>query len=173
MRRIAKRTVILALTAFLISVSTQAQQKKRPSCWETAASQSAMNECATLQLRVSQQRMDSMLRKLGIDSQNPAQKAWEAYRDTQLEAIYPAASRASEGSVMPMCWTILESSLIDDRVRDLKHLTTNGEGDVCSGLKPAARNQRKSKTIPVKHCPAAAAAAPAIANSRAFISATD
>jgi hypothetical protein len=117
--------------------------------------------------------MDSMLRKLGIDSQNPAQKAWEAYRDTQLEAIYPAASRASEGSVMPMCWTILESSLIDDRVRDLKHLTKNGEGDVCSGLKPAARNQRKSKTIPVKHCPAAAAAAAAIANSRAFISATD
>ena len=168
MRRIVKRTVILALTAFLISVSTQAQQKKRPSCWETAASQAAMNECATLQLRVSQQRMDSMLRKLGIDSQNPAQKAWEAYRDTQLEAI-SAANRASEGSVLPMCRAILESSLIDGRVRDLKHLTTNGEGDVCSGLKPAARNQRKSKTIPIKHCPAAAA----IANSRAFISATD
>jgi hypothetical protein len=97
--------------------------------------------------------MDSMLRKLGIDSQNPAQKAWEAYRDTQLEAIYPApANRASEGSVLPMCRAILESSLIDGRVRDLKHLTKNGEGDVCSGLKPAARNQRKSKTIPVKRC---------------------
>lgn len=143
--------IVFAFVAFLVSVSSQAQQTP-PSCWESATSQTAMNECANLELRSSRRKLESTLRKLGIDHQNPAQRAWEAYRDAQLEAIYPKANRLSEGSVLPMCGAILEASLIDGRLRDLKHLTTRGEGDVCSGLRPAARNKGKSKSIPVKHC---------------------
>ena len=153
MRRTAKWSVSLAFMLFAMNVSAQAQQKKRPSCWDAATTQSAMNQCADLELKASQHKLDSILRKLGIDSQNPAQKAWEAYRDAQLEAIYPARNdpTAEYGSVFPMCWAILKSILINNRIRDLNGLTAS-EGDVCWGLKATSRNQGKPKSAPVKHC---------------------
>jgi uncharacterized protein YecT (DUF1311 family) len=150
--RLVTGTIILFLAVSLLTESSHAQQTKRSSCWNSASSQSAMNECADLDLKASQQRLNSLLRKLGIDSGDPVQKAWEAYRDAQLKAIYPEAHAAEEGSAFPMCWAILKTTLIDGRVRDLKHLITHGEGDVCSGLKPTARNQHEPNSTPARSC---------------------
>jgi hypothetical protein len=109
-----------------------------------------MNQCASKELKAAEARMDALLKKLGIGPNDPAQKAWEAYRDAQLEAIYPNPKEniGDYGSVYPMCFAMLENTLVQGRIRDLKSLTFPGEGDVCWGLKPVAlRRSRKPSAI--------------------------
>ena len=102
-----------------------------------------MNQCAGKELKAAETRMNALLKKLGIAPNDPAQKAWEAYRDAQLEAIYPNPKEniGDYGSVFPMCFAKLENALVEGRIRDLKALTTSGEGDVCYGLKPVAQKR--------------------------------
>ena len=72
--------------------------------------------------------MAALLKELGIDRNSPDQKAWEAYRDAPLQAIYPATDKdnAEYGSVYPMCLAALKKCLSEGRIRDLKGLTTKG-----------------------------------------------
>src|SRR6266550_8492053 len=72
---------------------------------------------------------------------SPEQKAWEAYRDAQLAALYPRGDVSSYGSVYPLCLAILKKALTEGRIRDLKALTTSGEGDACYGYR-ASSNKR-------------------------------
>jgi uncharacterized protein YecT (DUF1311 family) len=138
-----------ARCAFLFSIATlvlpqicTAQQKKKvKSCWETALTQSAMNECAGQDLRAVETRLNNLLKKLGIGADDQAQKAWESYRDAQLEAIYPRENIGDYGSVYPMCLAKLRARLVEGRIRDLKALTWSGEGEVCSGLKAVAQGR--------------------------------
>ncbi|RZA24291.1 MAG: DUF1311 domain-containing protein [Proteobacteria bacterium] len=64
-----------------------------------------------------------------------AQKAWLAYRDAQLEALYPAVNKQAEyGSVYTACSCIERTELVQERVAVLKKwLEPKAEGDVCSG----------------------------------------
>lgn len=124
---------------------SNAQQRKKPrSCWDTALTQVAMNECAGKELRASEAKLTALLKSLGIGPEDRVQKAWEVYRDAQLEAIYPNPKEniAQYGSVYPMCFALLKAKLAEGRIRDLKALTTSGEGDVCFGLNRTSREQR-------------------------------
>jgi len=95
-----------------------------------------MNDCAGRDLRNAESKLETLLRDLGISKDSPEQKAWEAYRDAQLAALYPelpAEKIISEyGSVYPMCYAALKTTLTEGRIRDLKSLTSSGEGDVCA-----------------------------------------
>jgi uncharacterized protein YecT (DUF1311 family) len=144
----------LLFAVLLVPQICTAQQKKKPkSCWDTALSQTEMNQCAGKELKVAETRMNALLKKLGIGPDDPAQKAWEAYRDAQLEAIYPNPKENIDdyGSVYPMCFAMLENTLVHGRIRDLKALTFGGEGDVCWGLKPVAKQRRNRPSAPSKH----------------------
>jgi uncharacterized protein YecT (DUF1311 family) len=135
-------------------ICTAQQSKKPKSCWDTAMTQLAMNECAGSELKAAETKMAALLKKLGVLPDNPAQKAWEAYRDAQLEAIYPQEGTPGYGSVFPMCFAKLKTDLTEGRIRDLKALTTSGEGDVCYGLGPmAARRRSTLSAIPAKYLP--------------------
>ena len=94
-----------------------------------------MNECALKDLKKAELRMERLLKQLGIAPDSPEQKAWAAYRDAQVAALYPPADVSSYGSVYPMCFAILKKTLTEGRIRDLKALTTSGEGDVCYGYR--------------------------------------
>ncbi len=97
--------------------------------------QGGMNECAVQELHKAELKLGRLLNQLGIRRDSPEQKAWEAYRDAQLAALYPQEGISSFGSVYPMCLAILKRTLTEGRIRDLKALTTSGEGDVCSGYR--------------------------------------
>jgi uncharacterized protein YecT (DUF1311 family) len=144
------RAIVLLSSITLLSplIGTAQQRKKPKSCWDTAMTQLAMNECAGSELKAAQTKMAALLKKLGVPPDNPAQKAWEAYRDAQLEAIYPQEGTPGYGSVFPMCFAKLKTDLTEGRIRDLKALTTSGEGDVCYGLRPVAtgRSNQLSST---------------------------
>ena len=72
----------------------------------------------------------AFIRKLRI-----AQRAWIAYRDAQLEALYPASNKRAEyGSVFPMCRCSALAALTTQRADELKKWIDGAEeGDVCSG----------------------------------------
>jgi uncharacterized protein YecT (DUF1311 family) len=148
---LVRAIVLLSSITLLFPLIGTAQQRKKPkSCWDTAMTQLAMNECAGSELKASQTKMAALLKKLGVSPDNPAQKAWEAYRDAQLEAIYPQEGTPGYGSVFPMCFAKLKTDLTEGRIRDLKALTTSGEGDVCYGLRPVAtRRSNQLSSTPV------------------------
>jgi uncharacterized protein YecT (DUF1311 family) len=153
----AKRTLGLLFSlaiALVFGRATQAKTKKAPkSCWDTATTQLAMNECAGKELRTSEQRLSALLTKLGLRPDDPAQKAWEAYRDAQIEAIYPKQNAGGYGSVFPMCLANLEKKLTDGRIADLKRLITSDEGEVCSGLRlNTGRAQSQRGSLSAKRC---------------------
>lgn len=87
--------------------------------------------------------MTALLKKLGVSPDDPAQKAWEAYRDAQLEAIYPKEKINDFGSVYPMCFARAKTALVNGRIFDLRALITPGEGDVCRGLGSITANRIK------------------------------
>ena len=95
-----------------------------------------LNECAGKELKQAEAQLAALLKKLGIDANSAEEKAWEAYRDAQLKAIYPpvADERAEYGSIYPMCLATLRRKLTESRIRDLKMLTTS-EGDGCLGYR--------------------------------------
>jgi uncharacterized protein YecT (DUF1311 family) len=122
------------------SLSPKAANAK--SCSQTANTQMELNECAGKELQQAEARLAAALRRLGIDPNGPEEKAWEAYRDAQLKAIYPSVSneQAEYGSIYPMCWATLKRKLTESRLRDLKALTTN-EGDACLGYRVGGKGK--------------------------------
>lgn len=117
-------------------VAAQMHRQKPDPCKDTSnMTQGQMNECALKDLQKTELRMERLLKQLGIAPESPEQKAWEVYRDAQLAALYPRADISSYGSVYPMCLAILKKTLTEGRIRDLKALTTSGEGDVCYGYR--------------------------------------
>lgn len=63
-----------------------------------------------------------------------SQRAWLAFRDAQLEAIYPAADKQYEyGSAYPMCSCSENAALINQRIEQLSGWLSGEEGDVCRG----------------------------------------
>lgn len=142
-RRFARYTLLFFLALLVFPQICKPQEKKKPkSCWDTALTQLAMNECAGKELSTAQTRLDALLKKLGVGPDDPAQKAWENYRDTRLEAIYPRDNVRDFGSVYAMCFAQLRTRLVKGRIRDLNALTTSGEGDACLGLKSVAQKRR-------------------------------
>ena len=101
--------------------------------------QADMNECAGKDLRRAEAELEKVLKDLGISKGSPEQKAWEAYRDAQLAALYPELPVekiiAEYGSVYPMCYAALKTKLTEGRIRDLNALTNPSEGDVCAGYR--------------------------------------
>ena len=136
-------SLISMLLICLCPVLAQAHRQKPDECQDTSnMTQGEMNDCALKDLRQAESELQRLLKQLGIASDSPEQKAWEAYRDAPLAALYPPQDVSSYGSVYPMCLAVLQKALTQGRIRDLKALTTKGEGDVCYGYQASARKGR-------------------------------
>lgn len=131
----AWRCAALALGILLLASPLMGQSHPRKSdpCDDTSKlGQGDLDRCADKALDKVESELDMLLQKLGISRDSPEQKAWEAYRDAQLAALYPEQDTSSYGSVYPMCFATLKMTLTKGRIRDLKALTTSGEGEVCN-----------------------------------------
>jgi uncharacterized protein YecT (DUF1311 family) len=73
-----------------------------------------------------------------------AQRAWLAFRDAELEALYPKDNKQAEyGTVYPMCHCSELQFLTEARTKELQRwIEGTIEGDVCAGsLRIAQRRQ--------------------------------
>ena len=63
-----------------------------------------------------------------------AQRAWLAFKDAEMEAVYPVEDKQFEyGSVYPMCSCAEQTALVNQRIEQLSSWLTAEEGDVCRG----------------------------------------
>lgn len=128
--------LMLGLLLSLCPAMGQTHKQKPDPCKDRSRmTQAQMNDCALKNLHEAEFKLERLLKQLGIAPNSPEQKAWEAYRDAQLAALYPPGDTSNYGSVYPMCLAILKKSLTEGRIRDLKAITTSGEGDVCYGYR--------------------------------------
>ena len=135
--------LMLGLAMFSSPVMAQTHRQKPDPCKDTSnMTQGGINDCAVKELHKAELKLEKLLNQLGIRKDSAEQKAWEAYRDAQLAAIYPQEDISSYGSVWsvyPMCLAILKKTLTEGRIRDLKALIASGEGDVCYGYRASGR----------------------------------
>jgi uncharacterized protein YecT (DUF1311 family) len=65
-----------------------------------------------------------------------AQQSWLAFRDAQLEAVYPHEDRGEYGTTYPMCVLLRKTELTRQRAEMLRKMLNPVEGEVCdAGLR--------------------------------------
>jgi uncharacterized protein YecT (DUF1311 family) len=123
----------LVLTALLLVIPTSATSQPRENpCWKTAMAQSEMNRCADEDARAADAELDhvyqDLLSKTKDDANatkklRDAQRAWVAFRDAQLEALYPAQDKQREyGTIYPMCFAIVATTMAKERTAQLRRM---------------------------------------------------
>lgn len=127
------RYVAILLFMASISLATFAQHSKEyHACSKKAKTQAELNACANREAR----RVDTELNRIyatllskaasqraTISKITTAQKAWIAYRDAYIDAMYPAADKQAEyGSMYPMQVDLLRSKLTQQQIAALKDL---------------------------------------------------
>jgi uncharacterized protein YecT (DUF1311 family) len=133
------------ILCILLIPAMRGQQPNRQR--KVAASQMEMNQRAAGELKSAEKAMDSVYQqirkqnaddKVFLDRLDAAQSAWAAFRDAELEAIFPSHPKQAEyGSVYPMCYATWKRKLTIERTRQLKLWVVGvKEGDVCAGSLP-------------------------------------
>jgi len=102
------------------------------SCLEKALAQKELNACAgEEEKRVDAELNDVYKALLAAAAAQPnavakitaAERAWIAYRDAYMEAMYPAPNKISEyGSIYPMEADLLRAELTTQQIRALRDL---------------------------------------------------
>ncbi len=108
----------------------------------SAVTQATMTANACLELDNSNAEMKRIHRQIIRDHKdnkrfttafNKAQRAWSAFRDAQLTALYPESPELY-GSAYGMCRCTMLNELTRERIETLKKWLSEGtEGDVCAG----------------------------------------
>jgi uncharacterized protein YecT (DUF1311 family) len=108
-----------------------------------AQTQSDLNRIACAERDAADAELNSVYRDireryrgeaLFLDKLKTAQRAWIAFRDAELAALYPAEAKQSEyGSVYPMCECTTLAELTRQRIAQLRGWLDVKEGDACGG----------------------------------------
>jgi uncharacterized protein YecT (DUF1311 family) len=122
----------LALTFIVTSLALAQHSALFRACNQKAKSQAEMNSCANQEAaRAETERARLYNTLLTKTSSQPdaagkiksAEKAWIAYRDAYLEAMYPAADKQAEyGTIYPMEADLLRARLTAQHVSELRKM---------------------------------------------------
>lgn len=132
MQRLARLLTLSAIAIVFSSAAALAQTQtdsNEDSCATFKQADALLNKSYN-QVLSEYRKNGAFIRKLRV-----AQRAWIAYRDAQIEALYPATDKRAEyGSVYPMCRCSALATLTTQRADELKKWIDGAEeGDVCSG----------------------------------------
>jgi len=124
----------LAVVLFLaFSLSCFAQDSKEYlACNQKAKAQPELNECARQEADRVDAKLNSLYKQLLAKAASDpndtakikgAERAWVAYRDAYIEAMYPAADKQAEyGSEYLMDVALLTAKLTQQHIADLQEL---------------------------------------------------
>ena len=130
--KVARVCILSAMTGALACLGALSQTQSasgQDACARLQQADALLNKTYN-QVLTDYSKNAAFIRKLKI-----AQRAWIAYRDAQIEALYPEPDkRAAYGSVYPMCRCIALAQLTTQRAAELKKWIDGiEEGDVCPG----------------------------------------
>ncbi len=125
-----------AMWVFLLTIllgGAAAAQSANPDqtlpCWNKAKAQPEMNDCANKEFEAADKEMNEVYAKLvasmkddpdSLASFKKAQRAWVAFRDAEVAALYPGGPDA--GSLTPMCGSLEMAHLTRQRTAELKRI---------------------------------------------------
>ena len=108
-----------------------------------AQTQANLNDTACREYKQSDAELNRVYRqiqseyrtdKIFLKKLQLAQRAWLAYRDAQLTALFPSEEPGTYGSVYPICRCVELNELTNKRTEEWKRwLAGTSEGDVCAG----------------------------------------
>lgn len=127
------RYLRLALFIAFASCATFAQNSEQyRGCSEKAKTQTQMHACANEEATRVDAELNRIYAKLvskaegdpvGVAKIKVAERAWIAYRDAYIDAMYPAKDKQAEyGSVYPMEVDLLRAKLTRQQIAALKEL---------------------------------------------------
>jgi uncharacterized protein YecT (DUF1311 family) len=123
----------LVITFLLTSLPALAQDSARyRACNDKAKTQTEMNACANEEASRVDAQLNDVYRKLltqaasqqgAVEKIKAAERAWIAYRDAFIDAMYPAKDKQAEyGTIYPMEADLLRAKLTERQVTALKEL---------------------------------------------------
>jgi uncharacterized protein YecT (DUF1311 family) len=129
----------LLIVFLLVSLASVAQESAEyRACNDKAASQMAMNTCASEEALRVDTRLNDVYHKLlaeagkqveAVAKIKAAERAWIAYRDAYMEAMYPAKDKQAEyGSIYLMEANLLRAKLTERQITQLKELLEQYSG---------------------------------------------
>ena len=137
------RLVILSLCWAPLLVGQQQHPTSFENCDKTAKTQAELTECGSADYKRADNELtrtyQQLLKKaagdkVAVQKIRAAQRAWIAFRDAQIAALYPAEDKQKEyGTVFPMCANLALADLTRQRTKMLKQMLNPVEGDVCDG----------------------------------------
>lgn len=132
---------IVFLLASLPGLAQDSAQYR--ACNEKAKTQTEMNACAGQEAARVDAELNEVYRKLvsqaasqqeAVAKIKAAERAWIAYRDAYMDAMYPAKDKQAEyGSIYPMEAALLRAKLTQRQVTALKELLRQYSGAEQSG----------------------------------------
>ena len=131
-----KYLLILFLLASLPGLAQDSAQYR--TCNEKAKTQMEMNACASEESARADAELNEVYRKVlaeagkqeeAVAKIKAAERAWIAYRDAYMDAMYPAKNKQAEyGSIYPMEADLLRAKLTQRQVTALKELLQQYSG---------------------------------------------
>jgi uncharacterized protein YecT (DUF1311 family) len=123
----------LPILFLLVPLSSAAQESAEyRACNDKATTQMAMNTCASEEAARIDSRLKDVYHELlskaarqveAVAKIKAAERAWVAYRDAYMEAMYPAKDKQAEyGSIYLMNASLLRAKLTERHTAELKEM---------------------------------------------------
>jgi uncharacterized protein YecT (DUF1311 family) len=132
---------LILFFSFPLVLPQQRKTSKGDPC-SKAMTQASLNSCFCERAQKADAQLNDVYQQLlkknasdtkFIEKLKISERAWVAFRDAQLEAIYPDPDpRAAYGTVFTMCECMAREELTMDRVKQLRRMLKSVEGDVCA-----------------------------------------
>ncbi len=136
MRRLVARLLVTVLGC---SASLAQNSEQYTRCINKATTQTTMNACASEEARRADAELNDIFQKLlsaaanqpaSVKKIRAAERAWIAYRDAHISAMYPAKDKhATYGSMFPMEVDLLRAKLTQQQIGALKDLLKQCGGE--------------------------------------------
>jgi uncharacterized protein YecT (DUF1311 family) len=133
--------MLILFGTFPVGRSQQKKTENQVPC-SKAMTQASLNACVCERAQKADAQLNDVYQQLlkknasdanFIDKLKISERAWVAFRDAQLEAIYPDPDpKAAYGSVFTMCECMAREELTMDRIKQLRRILKSVEGDVCA-----------------------------------------
>jgi uncharacterized protein YecT (DUF1311 family) len=131
------RLVLAMLLLSALACAAQESAEYRV-CIDKATTQMAMNTCASEEAARVDARLNDVYHRLlaeaakqpdAVDKIKAAERAWIAYRDAYVEAMYPAKDKQAEyGSIYLMNANLLGAKLTERHTTEMKELLEQYSG---------------------------------------------
>ena len=129
-----KTMVLFAMVGLGCQSGFAQESAQYHACADSANTQDVLTRCASDEARRVDAELNSVYRKLlaalsgnrkAAAKVRAAQRAWIAYRNAYMDAMYPEKDKQSYGSVFPMEFDLLFASMTRDQIKALLALGDN------------------------------------------------